>query len=86
MEALNIVVDLAHVAPQAVREVLANIAGIDHFGLGSDFDGATATPTDTSGLAEITQALLNDEFTPAEIQQVMGGNVMRLLSAVLSGN
>ncbi len=149
MEALNIVVDLAHVAPQAVREVLAmatrpvvvshtgvaatcpgprnltddqlraiaanggvigigyweaavctlgaasiakairhavNVAGIDHVGLGSDFDGATATPFDTGGLAEITQALLNEGFTPVEIRQVMGGNVMRLLSAVLSGS
>ena len=45
-----------------------------------------ATPFDTGGLAEITQALLNEGFAPAEIRQVMGGNVMRLLSAVLSGS
>ena len=142
MEALHIIVDLAHVAPQAVTETLAiatrpvvvshtgvaatcpgprnltdaqlraiaanggvvgigywdaavctlgaasivkairhavNVAGIDHVALGSDFDGATATPFDTGGLKEITQALLNDGFTAAEVAQVMGGNVMRML-------
>ncbi len=146
MEALHIIVDLAHVAPQAVSEVLAmatrpvvvshtgvaatcpgprnltddqlraiaandgvvgigywhaavctlgaasivkairhavNVAGIDHVALGSDFDGATATPFDTGGLDEITQALLNDGFTPAQVAQVMGGNVLRLLAATL---
>lgn len=62
----------------AIRHAVT-VAGIDHVGLGSDFDGATATPFATDGLAEITQALLNLGFTPAEIAQVMGGNVMRLL-------
>lgn len=146
MEALHILVDLAHASPQTVSEVLAmakrpivvshtgvaatcpgprnltdgqltaiaanggvvgigywdgavctlgaasiakairhavDVAGIDHVGLGSDFDGATSTPFATDGLVEITQALLDQKFTADEIAKIMGGNVMRLLAASL---
>ncbi len=142
MEALHILVDVAHSAPQVVSEVLAmakrpivvshtgvaatcpgprnltddqlkaiaanggvvgigywdgavcalgaasiakairhavDVAGIDHVGLGSDFDGATSTPFATDGLAEITQALLDQKFTTEEVGKIMGGNVMRIL-------
>ena len=67
---------------RAIRHAV-NVAGIDHVGLGSDFDGATATPFATDALSEITQALLDDGFTGKEVAQVMGGNVMRLLAASL---
>jgi membrane dipeptidase len=67
---------------KAIRHAV-NVAGIDHVGLGSDFDGATSTPFATDGLAEITQALLDQQFTPEEIGKIMGGNVMRLLTARL---
>ncbi|MCC7051991.1 MAG: membrane dipeptidase [Gemmatimonadaceae bacterium] len=56
-----------------------DIAGIDHVALGSDFDGATAMPFGTDRLAEITQALLDAQFTLPQVRAVMGGNVMRLL-------
>jgi len=59
------------------------VAGIDHVGLGSDFDGAVAQPFDTTGLVEITDALLAEGFTEAEVEQVMGGNVFRLLAEAL---
>ena len=63
---------------KAIRHAV-NVAGIDHVGLGSDFDGATSTPFATDGLAEITQALLDQQFTPEEIGKIMGGNVLRVL-------
>jgi len=67
---------------RAIRHATA-VAGIDHVGLGSDFDGAVAQPFDTAGLAEITDALLADGFTEGQVEQVMGGNEFRLLSEAL---
>jgi microsomal dipeptidase-like Zn-dependent dipeptidase len=61
----------------------AGVAGIDHVALGSDFDGAVAEPFDTTGIVEITDALLADGFTEPQVEQVMGGNVFRLLSEAL---
>lgn len=60
-----------------------DLVGIDHVGLGSDFDGATTVAFDTSQLALITQALIDRGFTDEEIAKVMGGNVMRVLLATL---
>jgi microsomal dipeptidase-like Zn-dependent dipeptidase len=57
----------------------ANLVGVDHIGLGSDFDGAVTEPFDTSGLVQITDALIAEEFTDEEIGKIMGRNVLRLL-------
>jgi microsomal dipeptidase-like Zn-dependent dipeptidase len=57
----------------------ANLVGADHVGLGSDFDGAVVEPFDTSGLVQITDALLGEGFTDEEVGQIMGRNVLRLL-------
>jgi len=57
----------------------ANLVGVDHVGLGSDFDGAVTEPFDTSGLVQITDALLAEGFTDEEIGKIMGRNVLRLL-------
>ena len=59
------------------------VAGVDHVGLGSDFDGAVSTPFDASGLPRLTQALLQAGLSADEIAKVMGGNVARLLSEQL---
>lgn len=67
---------------RAIRYAVA-VAGIDHVALGSDFDGATTTPFDTSGVPLITQALLDAGLSEADIAKVMGDNVQRLLSATL---
>jgi microsomal dipeptidase-like Zn-dependent dipeptidase len=72
--------------PAAIAKAIKHVrdlVGIDHVGLGSDFDGATTTPFDTAGVVHVTQALLDAGFTDAEIAKVMGGNVFRVLSAVL---
>ena len=57
-----------------------DLVGIDYVGLGSDFDGATTTGFDTTGLAQITQALIDAGFGDADIAKVMGGNVARVLA------
>ncbi|MBS1810150.1 MAG: dipeptidase [Acidobacteria bacterium] len=56
-----------------------NVAGIDHIGLGSDFDGAVTVPFDTTGLVQITDALLGEGFSEDDIKKIMGGNVLRVL-------
>lgn len=65
---------------RAIAHVRA-LVGIDHVGLGSDFDGAVTTGFDTSQLAAITQTLVDAGFKPDEIRKVMGGNVLRVLRA-----
>ena len=57
----------------------ANLVGVDHVGLGSDFDGAVVTPFDTTGLVQITEALLAEGFSDDEIGKIMGRNVLRVL-------
>jgi len=58
-----------------------DLVGIDHVGLGSDFDGAVTTGFDASQVAAITQALLDHGFSDDDIRKVMGGNVIRVLTA-----
>jgi microsomal dipeptidase-like Zn-dependent dipeptidase len=57
--------------------------GIEHVGLGSDFDGAIRAPFDASGMVQVTDALIKAGFTPNEIRAVMGENVLRLLQSQL---
>jgi microsomal dipeptidase-like Zn-dependent dipeptidase len=56
-----------------------DLLGVEHIALGSDYDGAVTTSLDTSELAALTQAMLDQDFTEAEIRAVMGGNVLRFL-------
>ena len=57
--------------------------GVEHVGLGSDFDGSIHAPFDVTGLAQLTEGLLNAGFNQQEIAAIMGGNVLRLLLANL---
>jgi microsomal dipeptidase-like Zn-dependent dipeptidase len=71
--------------PAAVAAAIAHVrdlVGVDHVGLGSDFDGAVTTGFDTAGLVNVTQALVDRGFTDEEIAKVMGGNLLRLLAAL----
>jgi microsomal dipeptidase-like Zn-dependent dipeptidase len=69
---------------RAVRHA-AEVAGIEHVALGSDFDGAVTTPFDAAGIAAVTDALLASGLSEPEIEKVMGGNALRVLAAVLPG-
>jgi len=72
----------AHAIARAIRYA-AGVVGADHVALGSDFDGATTTPFDTSGLVLLTDALLQEGLSEDDIAKIMGGNVFRLLAESL---
>ncbi len=60
---------------------VVNIAGIDHVGIGSDFDGVPALPQqldDVSAYPVITQGLLDRGYDESQIRKVLGGNIMRV--------
>lgn len=67
---------------RAVRHA-ARIAGVQHVALGSDFDGAVPTPFDSTGLALLTEALLDAGFGERDIELIMGGNTLRVLGETL---
>ncbi|MDB4654615.1 dipeptidase [Rubripirellula sp.] len=64
---------------------IVNVAGVDHVGLGSDYDGVPALPTqleDVSTYPIITQGLLDRGYSEDDIRKVLGGNVMRVFRQV----
>ena len=67
---------------QAIAKAIrytANLIGVDHVALGSDYDGAVAVPFDTTGVVLITDALLAEGFTDEEVGKIMGRNTLRFL-------
>ncbi len=64
---------------EAIRHA-TDVIGVDHVGLGSDFDGSVTVPFDVSGMALITEALMKEGFTDEEIAKIMGGNIIKLLN------
>jgi membrane dipeptidase len=72
-------------AAAIARSIIAAIglAGVEHVGLGSDFDGAVSTPFDASGMPLLTDALLAAGLSDDDIRAVMGGNALRVLAASL---
>lgn len=60
-----------------------DLLGEDHVALGSDFDGSVTTAFDTSELAALTQAFLDEGLSEDQIAKVMGGNMIRVLRARL---
>jgi microsomal dipeptidase-like Zn-dependent dipeptidase len=67
---------------RAIRYAVS-VVGVDHVALGSDFDGAVTTPFDASGWALVTDALLQEGFSEADIRKIMGKNVVRVLREAL---
>jgi membrane dipeptidase len=60
------------------------VAGVDHVGLGSDFDGATMPlgMEDASQLPKLTDALLQKGYSDADVEKILGGNILRVMEAV----
>lgn len=63
---------------RAMRYVSDRV-GVDHVALGSDFDGAVTEPFDTTGVIEITAAMLDAGYSEEEIREIMGENVVKFL-------
>jgi membrane dipeptidase len=62
------------------------VAGVEHVGLGSDFDGVSgATPQgmdSAADLPKITQALLDRGYSAGDIKKILGGNTLRVFGEV----
>ncbi|MDR3748201.1 MAG: dipeptidase [Acidobacteriota bacterium] len=64
---------------------MVKVAGIDHVGLGSDFDGVPCTPQgldSAADLPKITQALYERGYKAADLDKILGGNLMRVFGEV----
>jgi membrane dipeptidase len=65
---------------------IAKVAGVDHVGLGSDFDGVSgAMPQgmdSAADLPKITQALLDRGYSEGDIKKILGGNLLRVFAEV----
>jgi membrane dipeptidase len=90
MDGLRAVVEKKY-ARASLADVVAHIdhavkvAGIDHVGIGSDFDGIDCTPVgleDYSKFPALTRALLERGYTAKQIQKLYGGNTLRLMRDV----
>jgi membrane dipeptidase len=59
------------------------VAGADHVGLGSDFDGANMPQgmEDCSKLPKLTEALLRKGYSESDIRKILGGNTLRVMEA-----
>jgi len=67
---------------------IARVAGVDHVGLGSDFDGVSALPLgmeDVTRLPRIAQALLDRGYSEQDVTKMLGGNMLRVMERVLHG-
>jgi membrane dipeptidase len=64
---------------------ILRVAGVDHVGIGSDFDGIPALPEgidSAADLPKITTALLARGYSPDDVRKVLGGNLMRVFANV----
>ena len=70
----------------AVRHILhaIDVAGIDHVGIGTDFDGDGGVPgcANASELPNITRRLLAEGLTPDDLAKIWGGNFLRVMTEV----
>lgn len=68
-----------------VRAILhaVQVAGAEHVALGSDFDGATLTPFDTTGVPQIAEALRDAGLSLEQVSAILGGNVLRVFRELL---
>jgi membrane dipeptidase len=88
---------LLHLGPSPVPlarlldqiEHVVRVAGIDHAGLGSDFDGTLFLPegvSDVAGFPNITAGLLERGFSDAEIRKILGENLLRVMAEAESAS
>ena len=64
---------------------MVGVAGVDHVGLGSDFDGSTppAGMDDCTQLPKITEELVRRGYSDSDVKKILGENVMRVMKEVI---
>jgi len=65
-------------------DYVARLIGVDHVGVGSDFDGISVAPAglgDVTQFPELTKGLLERGYSVDEVEKILGGNFMRVLRA-----
>lgn len=81
----------AKLPPATLADVVAQIdhavkiGGIDHVGIGTDFDGIDCAPAEINSYDKfpaLTRALLEKGYTSADIERIYGGNLLRVMRAV----
>jgi membrane dipeptidase len=81
----------SQVPPATLQDVVAHIdhavktGGIDAVGIGTDYDGVACTPPELDGYDKfpaLTRALLEKGYTPDEVRNIYGGNLLRVMRAV----
>ena len=64
---------------------IVKLVGIDHVGIGSDFDGVQAVPSDLKSVADLpnlTAELLRRGYSESDIDKILGGNMLRVMGEV----
>ncbi len=64
---------------------MAKVAGVDHVGIGSDFDGVNCLPQGIDSVADlpkITQALMQRGYSATDVKKILGGNLLRVFAEV----
>jgi membrane dipeptidase len=81
----------AKLPPATLADVVAQIdhavqvAGIDHVGIGTDFDGVGCVPSDLNAYDKfpaLTRALLEKGYSATDIKKIYGYNLLRVMAAV----
>ncbi|HEV7889241.1 MAG TPA: dipeptidase [Pyrinomonadaceae bacterium] len=64
---------------------IVKLVGVEHVGVGSDFDGIQATPAGLSSVADLpnlTAELLRRGYTEDDVTKILGGNILRVMEEV----
>ncbi|HEV2828638.1 MAG TPA: membrane dipeptidase, partial [Pyrinomonadaceae bacterium] len=64
---------------------VVKLVGIDHVGIGSDFDGVQSTLSDladVSQLPNLTKELLRRGYSESDVDKILGGNMLRVMEEV----
>jgi membrane dipeptidase len=66
-------------------DLIVKLVGVDHVGIGSDFDGVQITTADLANVSELpnlTNELLRRGYSESDVSKILGGNMLRVMEAV----
>jgi membrane dipeptidase len=64
---------------------VVKLVGVDHVGIGSDFDGVQAVPADLKSVADLpnlTKELLRRGYSESDVDKILGGNMLRVMEEI----